>query len=828
MKSHKRWGWFFILAGLWSMLGQAQPVGAGQSAGVNALILLDARTIAEMDRTIAWVESQGGQVPVSLSPNALFVRLPGEMTDASSAWVGQDGITHVLTGAVDPARLRLTADQSAGSAALAVAVWNHWLNTPASTPVPPGSDLIGDALLPPAGAGLPSAPLAPPGSYYTSDFLAGRVQVDVFLVESNGNIDPNTENWTVAQVNQVAAEVTAGVNWWAETATQGGRPSAQLSFNLTFYTPFNEPTIVATGYEPISRPQSNEGLWIGQVMTNLGYTDYYWSAVRRYNNDRRIVLGRDWAYSIFVANSLVDGDGQFSGGYFAYAYLYGPFSVMTYDNDGWGIDRMEMVTAHEMGHIFAALDEYASSSCTDTERSGYLNVANTNCENGDPPTEDSIMRSSGSQMVAYPNHLASTPVRGMLGWIDSDGDGLYDVLDTTVQLVASRSSGGSAGQPLVYSGTATDIPFPSTTRPLASIQIISLVEYRVDGGLWQSAVPGDGAFDEYQESFTITTAALYGGLHIIEVRATNTAGNTAAWSDSISILLPPQNLTATRTAADRIQLLWQDPNASESGSYIERSFNGIDGWTQIATVGADVTTYNHVGLTCGTSYFYRLRAYNAQGLSEYSNLATAATPICPPAAPIGLTAWAWQPGQILLTWSDRSDNEVGFKVERSLSGTGEWALIGTVGSNVAAFTDTNLPCEAVYFYRVRAWNDGGESAYSNIDQATTLICPPSPPDGLTALSWQSSQVNLAWNDRSDNEDGFVVERSLNGVDGWQEIALLGSDTVAFTNGGLSCGETYFYRVYAHNQGGRSAYSNIINATTKEWLFLPWVARSSQP
>jgi hypothetical protein len=489
----------------------------------RAFVLLDADTLAQMDETIAFIRARGGTTPITFAPRALIAHLP------AGDWVGQSHIRAVITDLADVDAIEIAYGDQAGLGARA---WNGMIQKSRAPKIvtPPGEDLINDALAP--NDQFARAPDAPPSSYYTSVFLYGSVQVDVFLPESNGAIDPNTENWTTAMRDQVVSEVTAGINWWATTATQGGRPSANLSFNIVFHTPFNEPSIVATSYEPITRPHSDQALWIPQVMANLGYTGSYLSSVRSYNHARRTAFNRDWAYSIFIVNSLADADGKFSNGYFGYAYLGGPFVVMTYDNDGWGISRMEMVTAHETAHIFNALDEYASSGCTDTATSGYLRVANTNCENGTPPTEDSIMRSSGSQQIAYPAFLASTPIRGQIGWRDSDGDGIYDVADTTVQMSAARATSPRIGQPMAYSGSATDIPFPSPVYPAMSVNKISQVRYRINGGSWINATPSDGAFDAYTENFSFTTAALPEGDYRIEIQALNSVGNLVSYFDS--------------------------------------------------------------------------------------------------------------------------------------------------------------------------------------------------------------------------------------------------------------------------------------------------------
>jgi hypothetical protein len=90
----------------------------------------------------------------------------------------------------------------------------------------------------------------------------------------------------------------------------------------------------------------------------------------------------------------------------------------------------------------------------------------------------------------------------------------------------------------------------------------------------------------------------------------------------------PGNLTATAVSSNQIDLAWTDNSDNESGFKIERSPNGTNGWTQIDIVEANVTTYNNTGLTRSTTYYYRIRAYNAGGDSDYSNIANATTEAC--------------------------------------------------------------------------------------------------------------------------------------------------------------------------------------------------------
>jgi hypothetical protein len=67
---------------------------------------------------------------------------------------------------------------------------------------------------------------------------------------------------------------------------------------------------------------------------------------------------------------------------------------------------------------------------------------------------------------------------------------------------------------------------------------------------------------------------------------------------------------------------------------------------------------------------------------------------------------------VSLEWDDNSDNEAGFVVERKTIG-GNWAELGTVEANITTFTDNDVLPKTVYIYRVYAYNNDGNSTYSN-------------------------------------------------------------------------------------------------------------------
>jgi hypothetical protein len=89
-----------------------------------------------------------------------------------------------------------------------------------------------------------------------------------------------------------------------------------------------------------------------------------------------------------------------------------------------------------------------------------------------------------------------------------------------------------------------------------------------------------------------------------------------------SSVAAPTNLTAVAASATGAKLTWKDNSAGESGFRIERSLYSLSGFTQVATVGANVTTYTDAGLT-PNNYYYRVRAYTSSYQTPYTNLAQA-------------------------------------------------------------------------------------------------------------------------------------------------------------------------------------------------------------
>jgi hypothetical protein len=449
-------------------------------------------------------------------------------------------------------------------------------------------------------------------------------------------------------------------------------------------------------------------------------------------------------------------------------------------------------------------------------------------------------------------------------------------------------------------------------------------------------------------------------------------------------LVPPTGLwvgfcQATAVPFNQIAVGWSDDNNNEDGYKIERATSASGPWTQIAQVLANTGSYRDTGLFPNTVYYYRVRAYNSEGDSRYSNAASASPPaLCPtsvidwgqgdgwpppPAVPTNLTgvvaiSGGYQYGLALKSdgtvvglgvtppanwtgvvaiaagncygWALKSDGTIvnlmgvpmpenwtgvvaiavgwchalGLKSDGTVLGWGNdtygqatpptnltgvvaiaaggshslalksdgtvvgWgfnsygqaspptSLYGVVAIAAGGYHSLALKSDGTvvgwgdnnygqaspptnltgvvaiaageYYHSLALKSDGtavawgwipptnltgvvaiaaGTAAspfYEGFGLALTLV--PNAPSALTATAVSWNKVNLSWTDNSSNETRFEIERSTWPYGGWSEIASVNSNVTAYSDTGVTCGQTNYYRVRACNACAASPYS----------------------
>jgi chitodextrinase len=179
--------------------------------------------------------------------------------------------------------------------------------------------------------------------------------------------------------------------------------------------------------------------------------------------------------------------------------------------------------------------------------------------------------------------------------------------------------------------------------------------------------------------------------------------------------------------------------------------------------------------------------------------------------PSGLSATGITASSIQLNWTDGSSNETAFEIYRATTAGGPtYTFLGTVAANVTTFTNTGLTPNNFYYYRVRAVNADGSSAYTNEASAEPLPDTEAPtiPTGLLATNISGNTLTLNWTASTDNV-------AVIGYDIFQDGVQIGSSPgTSFNVTGLASATDYVFRVRAKDfRNNLSALSNPLSVTT---------------
>jgi fibronectin type III domain protein len=298
------------------------------------------------------------------------------------------------------------------------------------------------------------------------------------------------------------------------------------------------------------------------------------------------------------------------------------------------------------------------------------------------------------------------------------------------------------------------------------------------------------------------------------VVAFNAGGTATSYPEAYTF--PPKaptNLAATKIDHRTISITWTDNSGVEDLYQVQRATAEAGPYAYVTYVGSNVTVYRDAGLEGSTTYWYRVRANKNWGFSDFSNPASATTdptpPPAPPDAPSSINVTPSASTWVTITWADKSWNEDGFRLERSVNGGTSWTAARSTGPDATDSYDSELSSEQQVCYRVIAFNAVGDGIPSETDCTT----PPAAPTGLTAAGVDWTTVDLAWTDNSSVEDGYEVWLSSTcQMDPEQLIASLPANSTAyrFTDVGGYCTVLGYY-VRAAKDGGASDPSNMASA-----------------
>ena len=336
-------------------------------------------------------------------------------------------------------------------------------------------------------------------------------------------------------------------------------------------------------------------------------------------------------------------------------------------------------------------------------------------------------------------------------------------------------------------------------------------------GFWRQVTQTGTAYTDKSDRLKNGVSYLY------MIRAISADGTRSAFSAAVEFTYENDRPTApvvklgNSATSGKPMLTW---NAVEGAtSYrIYRSTSKGSGYSLLGTTTA--TSYTNTGAKAGTTYYYRVKACNDAGLSPYSNVVSgqvkSVTP--KPSAPVVKIGNSAASGKPMLTWNAVS-SATSYKVYRATSQKGTYSLLGTV--TATSYTNTGAKAGVTYYYKVKAVNSAGESAYSNVvsgkTTVTTLTMGHSASSGKPQLTWKAVSGAAS----------YKVYRATTKNGAYTVINT--TKALTYTNVGAALGTTYYYKVEALNAAGKSlGFSAVVEGKVAPVLAVGYSSVSGKP
>jgi len=458
-------------------------------------------------------------------------------------------------------------------------------------------------------------------------------------------------------------------------------------------------------------------------------------------------------------------------------------------------------------------------------------AAITRYEGSDPPTTTTFAADTATSAVI--NESGTGQIRYTIESTGTTADGVpcssapSDYVTTQPIAVPVITAAHSEGFVNISSITNTDLSRFMLTRSKwngSSWDSWEIISNNFLPGSYYDAVPAGG-----QYRYRLEAHSGYSGY-----------SNT---TEHINALAPPTNLSASVTSPTSIGLSWTNATGNTGNIKILRKI-GSGAYTEIATLANTEDSYSDsIIIVPGTVYYYMIFAYESS--ENYTDGVSTSISATIPAAPTSLKANVTASG-VVLSWTDRSNNEDCFRIERMTSpGTfvelPATAPANTGTSNTVTYTDNTVTAGNTYIYRVRASNSLGNSAYSN--EVSVSAWDAVAPATLTVTAVSSSRIDLAWSYSGKESYNTVIERKVGSTGTWTRIYTTALGAVKYTDTGLSPNTRYFYRIrkslgsgslgvpYPNDEIGIGAYTLISSlslsgqAASGNTIYLTWSGNS---
>lgn len=233
--------------------------------------------------------------------------------------------------------------------------------------------------------------------------------------------------------------------------------------------------------------------------------------------------------------------------------------------------------------------------------------------------------------------------------------------------------------------------------------------------------------------------------------------------------------------------------------------------------GGNSMEYTHTGLSCNTSWIYRIKAENGEYSNEIGATTLECTSINPPE---NLTATPISASSVEISWSAVGAGDANYILEVRMPDIQCQAFDVCDFQEVyngydVVYIHNGLPCNTQWEYRIKGVIAGNlESAWSDTKSATTQECVIASPTNLSSDNSVPEQISLTWVDNAENESGYKLFRKGEIEQKFIIVtAQLPANTASYIDVNLECNTSYKYYVVAYNNQEESGISNIVDVAT---------------
>ena len=308
---------------------------------------------------------------------------------------------------------------------------------------------------------------------------------------------------------------------------------------------------------------------------------------------------------------------------------------------------------------------------------------------------------------------------------------------------------------------------------------------------------------------------------VIKCYANSTAHNYAKNNgikykliDSTSVTKPTSFKMALNSPTS-VRLSWN--KVSDADGYIIEQYKSGK-WTRVAKLtNKNTTVYSVKKLASGTTYKFRMRAFDIVGgkayYSDYTSNLTTCTKPATPKAKMALNSSV----SVRLSWN-KITGAGGYIIEQYKND--EWVRVGKVaGTSTVQYSVKGLTSGTTYKFRVKAYKMLGSKAYYSGYSSTVTTCTK-PATVKFSVSAVNGKATVNWN-KVIGASGYIVYYRTSPSKGWTRIAKVNASTTSYTKTGLTGGKAYYFTVKAYKTLGGTPYYGGITSAKCTVLYKGW-------